>query len=121
MPYSIGHAAALATAGVITVASLGFAGYESTRASELAGIAATAQLNASETQRQYLASLDYRISRLEEGAQGDGPSNEDADPQYQKNMLQAQAVAMRRHASPSAAHGALRKLALDGAQRLGAR
>jgi hypothetical protein len=119
MPYSIGHALALATAGVITVASLGFAGYEATRASEMAGIAATAQLNANETQRQYLASLDYRISRLEEGAQGDGSSNEDADPQYQKDMLQAKA--MRRHASHSPAPGALRKVALNGAVRAGDR
>ncbi|MBK4736149.1 hypothetical protein [Noviherbaspirillum pedocola] len=89
---------AVATASlVVAVASLGFAAYEAQRAGELAEIAAEAQINADATQRQYLASLDYRISRLEEGGQGDDGQGDDAAngqggdaaPVYQDGSLQA--------------------------------
>lgn len=93
---------------VVAVASLAFAGYEAHSAGELAGIAAEAHINADATQRQYLTSLEYRIARLEEEAQGkesrehdpaDG-QDEDNAPGYQKAMLQA----VQRHAKRPVRH-----------------
>lgn len=93
---------------VVAAASMGFAGYEAHRAGELAGIAAEAHINADAAQRQYLASLEYRIARLEEGGQSDdGRDDDSADgqdggnaPEYQKGMLQA----AHRHARRPARH-----------------
>lgn len=99
--------ALLTFAGTLAVASLCVAAYEAVRATEMAGIAASAQSNADATQRQYLASLEYRIARLEEGtkdtpAQADDAPAEDepvdhSGPTYKKGTLHAEQRLAKRH------------------------